>query len=160
MRLIGDQAWGHQFSRWRMGWGTCKVRDSERRLWGAQGILGGGTGSWGAAGLAGSFVFLQKAQLCGPAIRQGAQSTCRQGHRVRSGEASKGFSPWVGKIPWRGERQPTAGFLPGGVHEQRIVALKPSKSWASLVVLVVKTQSASAGGHVRRGFDPWVGQIL
>ena len=33
-----------------------------------------------------------------------------------------GFSPWVGKIPWRRERQPTPGFLPGESHEQRSCA--------------------------------------
>ena len=29
-----------------------------------------------------------------------------------------GFNPWVGKIPWRRERQPTPEFLPGESHEQ------------------------------------------
>jgi len=27
-----------------------------------------------------------------------------------------GFDPWVGKIPWRKEQQPTPVFLPGEVH--------------------------------------------
>ena len=30
-----------------------------------------------------------------------------------------GFSPWVGKIPWRREWQPTPVFLPGEFHGQR-----------------------------------------
>ena len=30
-----------------------------------------------------------------------------------------GFSPWVGKIPWRRARQPTPVFLPGEFHGQR-----------------------------------------
>ena len=30
-----------------------------------------------------------------------------------------GFHPWVGKIPWRRERQPTLVFLPGESHGQR-----------------------------------------
>ena len=30
-----------------------------------------------------------------------------------------GFSPWVGKIPWRREWQPTPIFLPGESHGQR-----------------------------------------
>ena len=30
-----------------------------------------------------------------------------------------GFSPWVGKIPWRRAWQPTPGFLPGESHRQR-----------------------------------------
>ena len=29
------------------------------------------------------------------------------------------LTPWVGKIPWRGEWQPTPGFLPGKFHGQR-----------------------------------------
>ena len=30
-----------------------------------------------------------------------------------------GFDPWVGKILWRREWQPTPGFMPGEVHGQR-----------------------------------------
>ena len=30
-----------------------------------------------------------------------------------------GFDPWIGKIPWRRERQPTLVFLPGEFHGQR-----------------------------------------
>ena len=30
-----------------------------------------------------------------------------------------GFDPWVGKIPWRGKRQPTPVFLPGKFLEWR-----------------------------------------
>ena len=30
----------------------------------------------------------------------------------------QGFSPWVGKIPWRKERQPTPEFVPGESHRQ------------------------------------------
>ena len=30
-----------------------------------------------------------------------------------------GFYPWVGKIPWRREWQPTPVFLPGKSHGQR-----------------------------------------
>ena len=29
------------------------------------------------------------------------------------------FNPWVGKIPWRREWQPTLVFLPGEFHGQR-----------------------------------------
>ena len=32
------------------------------------------------------------------------------------------FSPWVRKIPWRREWQPTPVFLPGEFHGQRILA--------------------------------------
>ena len=28
-----------------------------------------------------------------------------------------GFNPWVGKVPWRRERQPTPVFWPGESHE-------------------------------------------
>ena len=33
-----------------------------------------------------------------------------------------GFDPWVGKIPWRREGQPTLVFLPGEFHGQRSLA--------------------------------------
>ena len=33
-----------------------------------------------------------------------------------------GFSPWVGKIPWRRKWQPTAVFFPGKSHGQRSLA--------------------------------------
>ena len=32
------------------------------------------------------------------------------------------FDPWVGKIPWRREWQPTPAYLPGKSHEQRSLA--------------------------------------
>ena len=32
------------------------------------------------------------------------------------------FDPWVGKIPWRREWQPTPGFLTEEFHEQRSLA--------------------------------------
>ena len=35
-----------------------------------------------------------------------------------------GFDPWVGKIPWRKEWQPTPVFLPGESHGQRSLALQ------------------------------------
>ena len=44
----------------------------------------------------------------------GKESTC-QGRRLR-------FDPWVGKIPWRKEGQPTAAFLPGESQRQRSLA--------------------------------------
>ena len=40
----------------------------------------------------------------------GKESACQcRGH---------GFSPWVGKIPWRRKWQPTPIFLPGESHGQ------------------------------------------
>jgi len=32
------------------------------------------------------------------------------------------FDPWIGKIPWRREQQPTPVFLPGEFHGQRSLA--------------------------------------
>ena len=36
-----------------------------------------------------------------------------------------GFDPWVGKIPWRREQQPTPVFLPGISRRQRSLAYSP-----------------------------------
>ena len=33
-----------------------------------------------------------------------------------------GFDPWVGKVPWRRQWQPTPVFLPGESHGQRSLA--------------------------------------
>ena len=33
-----------------------------------------------------------------------------------------GFNPWVGKVPWRKEWQPTLVFLPGEFHGQKNLA--------------------------------------
>ena len=39
---------------------------------------------------------------------------------------SRGFHPWVGKIPWRRAWQPTPVFLPGEPHGQRsLVGYRP-----------------------------------
>ena len=50
-----------------------------------------------------SFPVAQTVRICLP---------CRQ----------PGFNPWVGKISWRKEWQPTPVFLPGEFHGQRILA--------------------------------------
>ena len=42
-------------------------------------------------------------------------SICMQYTKLR-------FDPWVGKIPWRREWQPTPAFLPGKSHGQRSLA--------------------------------------
>ena len=44
------------------------------------------------------------------------------GGSVKKNLPTNGFSPWVGKIPWRRKRQPTAVFLPGESHGQRSLA--------------------------------------
>ena len=36
-----------------------------------------------------------------------------------AGDVRGGFSPWVGKVPWRRAWQPTPVFLPGESHGQR-----------------------------------------
>ena len=38
---------------------------------------------------------------------------------VNVGPKRHGFDPWVRKIPWRREWQPTPVFLPGESHGQR-----------------------------------------
>ena len=40
-----------------------------------------------------------------------------------------GFTPWVGKIPWRREWQPTLIFLPGKSHGQRSLGVTESWTW-------------------------------
>ena len=48
-----------------------------------------------------------------------------------------GFSPWVGKIPWRRKWQPTPVLLPGKSHGWRsLVGYNP---WGSLGAQLVKT---------------------
>ena len=37
-------------------------------------------------------------------------------------QETPGFDPWVDKIPWRREWQPTPIFLPGKSHGQRSLA--------------------------------------
>ena len=41
---------------------------------------------------------------------------------ARAGDVRQGFSPWVGKIPWRRTWQPTPVFLPGESLGQRSLA--------------------------------------
>ena len=52
---------------------------------------------------------------CGLPCWLRGQSVCLQCWRP-------GFSPWVGKIPWRREWLPLPAFLPGESHEQRSLA--------------------------------------
>ena len=50
-----------------------------------------------------------------PRWLSGKKTTCQWGRH--------GFSPWIGKIPWRGKWQPTPLFLPGKSHGQRSLAV-------------------------------------
>ena len=52
-----------------------------------------------------------------PGGASGKEPTC-QGRRCKR----RGFSPWVGKMPWRRAWQITPVFLPGDSHRQRSLA--------------------------------------
>ena len=52
-----------------------------------------------------------------PGGASGKEPVCRCRRHMR-----QGFGPWVGKIPWRSEWQPTPVFLPGEPHRQRSLA--------------------------------------
>ena len=77
-----------------------------------------------------------------------------------------GFDPWVGKIPWRREWQPTPVFLPGELHEQRSLAgyspwgRKESDTTEpltrTLMALWVKNAPMMQETQVT---EPWVGKI-
>ena len=43
---------------------------------------------------------------------------------ANAGDKRLGFNPWVGKMPWKREWQPTPVFLPGEFHAQRSLAAK------------------------------------
>ena len=49
-----------------------------------------------------------------PRRPNGPESACQYTRHRRHG-----FDPWVRKIPWRREWQPTQVFLPGEFHGQR-----------------------------------------
>ena len=49
-----------------------------------------------------------------PGGSNGKESACNAG--------DQGFDPWIRKIPWRRERQPTPVFLPVKVYGQRSLA--------------------------------------
>ena len=84
-----------------------------------------------------------------------------------------GFSPWVGKIPWRRTGQPTPGFLPGEFHGQRnLVGYNPwDRKESGMTELLTFTSIIIVGlprwlsGKEstcqcrKHGFDPWVGKI-
>ena len=52
-----------------------------------------------------------------PSGTSGKESTCQCGRHKRHG-----LNPWIRKIPWRREWQPTPIFLPGESHGQRSLA--------------------------------------
>ena len=94
------------------------------------------------------------------------------------------FGPWVGKIPWRKEWQPTPVFLPGEFRGQRsLVGYNPwdpkesdtteqltfslftfaqplgPRYWALPGGASGSEPSCQSRRHKRRGFSPWVGKI-
>jgi len=44
-------------------------------------------------------------------------------HRIAYSAGDLGFDPWVWKIPWKREWLPTAEFLLGEFHEQRLQSI-------------------------------------
>ena len=76
-----------------------------------------------------------KSQTQVPTGASGKEPTCqcRRHKRYR-------FDPWVGKIPWRREWQPTPVFLPGESHRQRsLVGYSPpdrvGRDWSNLACM-------------------------
>ena len=61
---------------------------------------------------------------------------------------SLGFSPWVGKIPWRRKWQPTPMFLPGKSHGQR--SLADYSSWGHRELDMTEWLLLLLLSHVRR----------
>ena len=94
---------------------------------------------------------------------------CRRCKRLR-------FDPWVGKIPWRREWQPTPVFLSGEFHGQRNLAgYSPwgrkeldttEQLYFTLLYFTIMIGGASGKEHTcqcrrckRLRFDPWVRKI-
>ena len=55
---------------------------------------------------------------CAPTCAKGA-SQVAQWKEPACQRRRHGIDPWVGKIPWRGNWQPTLVLVPGKIHEQR-----------------------------------------
>ena len=55
------------------------------------------------------------------AKKEGCGTSCLQCRRWRRHKRCR-FNPWVGKMPWRREWEPTPVFLPGEFHGQRSLA--------------------------------------
>ena len=55
------------------------------------------------------------------------------------------FHPWVGKIPWRGKRQPAPVFLPGKFHGQW--SLTGYSSWGCKESDMTEGQSTRVRAH-------------
>ena len=66
------------------------------------------------------------------------------------------FNPWVGKIPWRRERQPTPVFLPGESHGQRSLAgyIQTMESKSDMTWETEHTHIGSKGLHLAISAQP------
>ena len=61
-----------------------------------------------------------------------------------------GFDPWIGKVPWRREGQPTSGFLPGESHGQRsLVSYSPWSRKESDMISWLKQQQKYTHTHTQ-----------
>ena len=75
-----------------------------------------------------------------PSWLSGEDSTCQRSRRQ--------FDPWIRRIPWRREWQPTAGFLPGKAYEQRsLVGLESMGSQKSQTQLSDSTTGTRSMGQ-------------
>ena len=63
-----------------------------------------------------------------------------------------GFGPWMGKIPWEGEWQPTPMVLPEKSHGQRSLAGYSPWAWLSMNALRLLLQKSRTRGLVQ-GFS-------
>ena len=94
----------------------------------------------------------------GGSVVEGFAGQCRR-HREHR------FDPWVGKIPWRRQCQPTPGFLPGETLGQR--SLASYNPWGCKVghdwVTEHRCQLSPASSYLRDLWEfkasPWFQQI-
>ena len=71
-----------------------------------------------------------------------AQTICLHCGRPR-------FDPWVRKIPWRREWQPTLVFLPGKIHGERSLAVHgAAKSQSELSILMCLNADKQSNWHL------------
>ena len=74
--------------------------------------------------------------------RSGKESACQ----CRRHKRHK-FNPWVRKIPWRRERQPTPVFSPGESHGERSLAgyIQSMRSKSDMTLVTEHTHIGSKG---------------
>ena len=81
----------------------------------------------------------------------GKESACQ--YRLNTRCRRRRFDPWVDKIPWRTNWQPTAAFLPGNVHVQR--NLVGYTSWGCKELDTTEhTWEDASPGTTRKGVRP------